>query len=212
MARDTREAPFAECPGSYEPAIRIRNPVINPGETLEVEVFITGYGRIGPSKLAFYPSPGIFNDRDSFTCFGIKRDGDLLTWGARQEPVGEAGCVIGLHGGVQVPEWDMPSFFVDLSDQIPPQILTETSQVNAPISFSLSTLPDAAPGTYRVQFYLTYYNGNYWSVAKQDVSSGVRSLLQRYEVTVAVIAFIAAAATILSGVVDIASHLGALFR
>src|SRR3989304_6708795 len=48
-----RSAMFAEKPGNYELAVRALNPEVEPGGTINLEVYITGYGEIKGAKVYF---------------------------------------------------------------------------------------------------------------------------------------------------------------
>lgn len=197
-----RQGEFADKPGRYEPAIRLQKPVINPGDTLEVEVFITGYGNIGPAKLAFYPSPGTFVERDSRGRISLELVDGVPTWAGPHGMVGDTGVMVTMQEGLQGEGWSAPTLFFDTTAGRPPQIMTETKHLNAPFTFSLVTRPRVSPGTYLLQFYLTYFNGIKWCVSSQQTSFTIRTLLQRHEVAVAVVASIAAAAAVVPSLVD----------
>jgi hypothetical protein len=197
-----RMGDFADRPGRYEPAIRVLRPVINPGETLEVELFITGYGEIGRAKLTFYPSPDTFVERDSRLQFNLEKKEGLIVWAGPHRMFSEVGVVISLSGGYKDTRWQESTLFFDCSAASPPQIITETKQINAPFTFSLVTRDHVAPGTYLLQFYLTYFNGTEWCMSSQQASFTIRSLLQRHETAVAVVASLAAAATIIPALFD----------
>ena len=44
-------------PGAYELAIRIKNVEVAPDDTIELELYVTGYGYVDGAKIAFYPPP-----------------------------------------------------------------------------------------------------------------------------------------------------------
>lgn len=52
---------FGSKPGAYDLAIRVSQPIVDPGGRLQVEVYISGYGVIQAAKVAFYPSPNVFD-------------------------------------------------------------------------------------------------------------------------------------------------------
>ena len=60
-----RQGEFADKPGCYELVVRVRETNLNPGEKLDGEVFITGYGVIETAKIVVFPSPGVFVDAES---------------------------------------------------------------------------------------------------------------------------------------------------
>jgi hypothetical protein len=67
-----REGWGAESPGSYAPALRLVRSRLDPGDDVEGDVFITGYGQIETAKLVFYPSSGIFDQKSSSVRFGYE--------------------------------------------------------------------------------------------------------------------------------------------
>jgi hypothetical protein len=78
------EGDHADQPGSYGLAIRIHNSVIDPGEIVEVELFISGYGQITTSKLVCCASPNLIetNSKESYVLTGLGEERkDQPTWG-----------------------------------------------------------------------------------------------------------------------------------
>lgn len=71
-SRLTRE--FGSEAGAYELVIRVAQPIVDPGDKLQVEVYISGYGVIHGARMVSYPSPSVFSLSDSHVnCVGNTR-------------------------------------------------------------------------------------------------------------------------------------------
>src|SRR3990172_5537313 len=51
-----RSGKYANAPGKYELAVKILNQIVQPGDTLNLEIYITGYGQITGAKFIFFPT------------------------------------------------------------------------------------------------------------------------------------------------------------
>lgn len=181
-----RKARDAERTGSYGLAVRLSTTVVDPGETLTLEVYISGYGQIQGSKLVFYPSPAIVArgsscrfglgppDGEGLACFGFQKTdldplGNTIVFGVEPLSLGA----------------ERPTMYVDARPAGDPhQISTETKSLPtncAPVQVELVTRSDARPGMYSVQFLFTYFNGSAWANSSETVQFSVRSVYQRYE-------------------------------
>jgi hypothetical protein len=198
-------------PGRYQPAARILRPLIDPGDALELEVFITGYGEITLAKLVFYPSPNIFTEASEVWNLGILDGAKFTTTGRKPQKVTSHGSVISFEGGMGTTEWGRTTTFFDISKGSPPMISTEASLPDAPIVYRMITRKDVNPGTYQLQFLLSYFNGSDWNVSSQQVNFTIRNILQRHELLIAGIAVIAAIVTFIPGFADSASTLAETF-
>ena len=207
-----REGLQADSPGSYAPAVRLIRSRVDPGDDLEGDVFITGYGDIGSAKLVFYPSSGLFDSGQSMVMFGYKQMDGVVTFGGQEAGCGDDGVTLLLVGGVLATGWERPSLFFDMKKGDLPPIATETRQGRAPVSFRLRVRNDARPGEYQLQFILTYFNGMEWRTTSVTVSMVVRNLLQRYEIQAAILASTAAVVAIAPAILWIAQAISKLFH
>jgi len=65
---------FGSKPGAYDLVIRASQPIVDPGDKLQVEVYISGYGVIHGARMVSYPSPSVFSLSDSHVnCVGNTR-------------------------------------------------------------------------------------------------------------------------------------------
>jgi hypothetical protein len=179
-------------PGAYRPVLRLFSQQVNPGEKLRLDVYITGYGEIGPAKLVFYPSLGVFETRESRMRTQLDVKEGVMTWGHQRVSVDEIGVQLALNGGLQNSRWDKPSMFFDISSADPPQIITEMWLRHAPIEFDLKVRSNAKPGAYSLQLHMTYFDGESWQAVSEQVGFTVRNVLQRHEMLIAAIALAAA--------------------
>lgn len=188
-----RTGKFAERPGSYEQAIRVLTPVISSGETVEVEQYFTGYGEIKSAKVVFYPSDDFFDSKVSYILNSIKeKTKDVLVFGGNKTRFESTGVTFGLQGFMKE-GWEESTLFIDTGDGPAPQVLTETKQDEAPFKYVLTTLRTIKPGTYYLEFYFTYFNGEVWKSSSKKIEFRVQNFFERHDV---VIGWLALAATI----------------
>lgn len=91
---------FGSKPGAYDLIIRISQPIVDPGDRLRVEVYISGYGVIEAAKVAFYPSPEVFDPSKSKVKGSLKRCKDgLWGWGKDSTELDAIGHVLSLGEG-----------------------------------------------------------------------------------------------------------------
>lgn len=87
----------ADKPGKYIPFVRLSHSIVNPGQTVDVDVFISGLGRIGATKLAAYPSPGLINEAGSQYRFGetvLDEENLTVVHQGKWKPLDKNGCII----------------------------------------------------------------------------------------------------------------------
>ena len=169
---------FGSKPGAYDLVIRVSQPIVDPGDNLQVEVYISGYGVIHGARMVSYPSPSVFSFSDSHVnCVG--NTSKLGPLGARVDFDDTAFC--------------------DVNDARNGQRLSLegwTRQQKAPIEYDLTINKKVKPGPHSIQFVLTYFDGQTWKTASKNAEFTIRNIYQRYEWWIAIIAFLAAIATI----------------
>jgi hypothetical protein len=205
-----RRGSFADRRGNYELAVLLHKPVLDPGDTVRIEVFFTGYGEIASPKLTFYPSDDVFDYNTSIVHFGMQIDGNYLRFGGDQSHIDGSGSTFILTGGPKPAHWKESTLFFDATDESQPQIATEKRLGQAPIDFNLVTKKTTRPGTYNLRFVFTYFDGTEWRSSAQDSQFTIRSLLQRNEGKVVLVGFLAAVATIISAIPAIIALLNML--
>ena len=174
-----RKGKFAEKSGSYEQALRVKNPVISPGGTIEVEQYFTGYGDIKSAKAVFYPSDDIFDKDKSYILNSIKeKEPNLIVFGGNKKFFEDTGVTFAL-AGIQKDGWEESTLFIDTGEGEPPQILTETKQDEAPFKYHLTTLKNIKPGSYFLEFCFIYYNGETWKSSSKSIEFKVQNFFER---------------------------------
>jgi len=195
-----RSGPHSDAPGHFELVLRVLNPEIDPGETLEIEGYVTGYGQIQASKLFILPPPA-FLEADGSTfqhSLGFNREGKEgeppIKFGAvTSQADTEAGVLTFL--GIQHKSWSESSYFVDIdvfqsehAAVLPSAtIITEMRLVQAPLVYRFKTRDGVAPGQHHLQFVLTYFDGQRWRASRQSPSVKVSSWLERNQTWLTVV-------------------------
>lgn len=207
-----RSAPHAEKPGSYGLVVRLSTTVVDPGETVTLEVYVSGYGEIQGSKLVFYPSAAIVDERSSYR-FGLGTpDGESVAcFGVQHSPLSAIGNTIDFCGGRLFSGSEQPAMYFDVQSNVQlPQISTETKSLPtdcAPVQVELVTRPKARPGMYSIQFLFTYFNGSEWANSSETVQFSVRSFYQRHEGTIWIVGAAATVIAIVLGAKELCSWL-----
>ena len=204
-------------PGRYGLVIRLSYDVIDPGDSIEIEVFFSGYGEIVSSKAVFYPSPGIVdNDPEkSYAVYGMgTNEQGLSVWGSERVPLLSEGNSFFFCGGLQANNWPCPTIYFDdrkaPGPPDPPQVSTEVKLAGcAPLHVYLTTPRKVRPGSHSLHFLYTYFTGVTWESSSETVHFTIRNFYQRNEGRVwflgAVAAFLGiviAIWTIISWIVD----------
>lgn len=197
---------FGSKPGAYDLAIRVSQPIVDPGDKLQVEVYISGYGVVQAAKVAFYPSPQVFDldPNRSMMTTGIKRyDDGRMGWGGTPVKFDPTGGVLTLSGGFvseNNPSWQRPTWFCDANERQVNhyQIATEVKhpQGTSPVCLDLTVHNDATPGPHSIHFVLTYFDGQTWKTASKNADFTIRNFYQRHEIPVWILGGLAAIVTI----------------
>ncbi len=203
---------YAGKPGSYSLVSRTSRANVDPGDALNVELFITGYGVIKGAKLLVYPSPGIYDVSKSSLTAGCRIVDNRLIFGGQSWPM-HPGCSFWIELeslGVKTHVWNAPNFFCDVK-QNAHLILTETAfpwtppegEFHGPVSLSLKMSNNVKPGQYDVRFVLTYYDGESWVTSSEAAQFSVRTWYQRNETFCQIMAISAAVIALLALVLQV---------
>jgi hypothetical protein len=171
-------------PGHYEMVAFLNNNEINPGDSVTIEVYFSGYGAIGGSKIYMSFSRNIFEKYKSYSLGGLgeSEKGGLFWGGSTQKYDSVTSTVMVLWGigSTKSPIWGKPTSYIDLNkDSNDLAILTEMAlHKNAPFSMHLKT-NDAEPGSYPITLVYTYFNGEAWMGEQQVVTIKVKNIIER---------------------------------
>ncbi|WP_144084428.1 hypothetical protein [Pseudomonas monteilii] len=202
-----RAAPNGEKPGSYQLATRIDKQIINPGDTLEFEQYITGYGEIKNSKIQVYISTGAFNLKQSYVTSSLRKDiinGDTrYSWGNQRDPLSDIGYTM-LPAGITLnsaPELGSAmifdaQMFQNNTPSTEPILMSEMKVIKAPFEYHLISKKDITPGDQYIDFYFTYFNGEKWTTNKERVNFKVRNFFERHTTLTTSLAIIASLSAI----------------
>lgn len=171
---------YASKPGAYDLLIRNSKPILDRGDKVQFEVYISGYGVVESASIYIAPSWSIFSLEESKIAAGdsLPQPWDLL--------------------GTLVSFDDKAFFDATGRYQISTECKTLPPASKAPITLDMKINPKAVPGVYSLHFILKYYNGESWNNRSAYTNLTVRNFYQRNEVTVWVIGGIAAFLTIIS--------------
>ncbi|KFX63834.1 hypothetical protein KBK24_0119215 [Burkholderia sp. K24] len=194
--------------------MRLETQIIDPGETVQGELFITGYGCIDGAKIVFYPATSVFEEGPStvswreittFTEPTVHWQGTIRTF----QPT-EAGLTLQMKSRLQPADKQSDYFFDINPGQDFSGIQTEAvweageqSEPHAPIFFELKTRRAVRPGTYPLTFVFTYFNGSEWVNQSQSASFTIRNVLQRNEALFGIAAYSAAIATVIAAILTL---------
>ncbi|MNY04387.1 hypothetical protein D3C86_1370620 [compost metagenome] len=192
-----RNSPNADKPGAYNLATRVGKTVINPGDALKIEQYITGYGNITQVKLVCYLSSDIFDVDHTYVEYGMKPDSTTgeINWGKHKSQLEDPGLTLGLVG-FRKDGWAESTMILDV-DGASNRVLTELKLEKAPLDYNLKTLKTISPGDHYIDFYLTYFNGEKWCVTKEKTSFKVKNFFERHAKKISWLAVIATTLSII---------------
>lgn len=99
--------------GFYQIAVSLNKSTLNPGDSFKAEVFFTGYGTVGMSKVAIYPSKADIFDSTSSLLHSFGQLGKQYIWGDKSMRFDKQPYIINLSGGVQFIDTIRTDFYID---------------------------------------------------------------------------------------------------
>ena len=175
---------------AYTLVTRNRTPVVDPGETVEVEVFLSGYGFPDRNKLyVAWSSPYVIDGNNPGTitlCVRYETTSPEGDW--RLETGKEAVRTYRLEEQASIAYVLTRGYFLktttkeDFADYGLEQVISEwTWDGEPPILLSMNTSKDAEPGDYEVQFVFTCSCGQNLAQDCKVVQFHVTSWWERYQ-------------------------------
>lgn len=190
-------------PGAYQLASVIGETTINPGHTLKIKQFITGYGNINGAKIQAYISSDTFDKEASYIIHSasgkVLNDHTLeLKWGATTTPFENSEFRL-MIGGISLHEGMPATSFLDAdNDSSSTYLISEKTLGNsAPFEYILKTKHKSNPGIHYINFYLTYYNGEQWTSSEEKIQFKINNVFEKYNRTLSLLAAIALIVTII---------------
>jgi hypothetical protein len=163
--------------------VRNSNPIINKGDTINFEIYISGFGHIANITKIY----GVLPNRlvDDNTAFG---NGYYLgynytdkNWTKKSFSMTPSYTIFGIT---------LPGNFVQQdpskTNNCPQAVLITEEQHNisgkgiAPIGINFNTSKNAPEGDNKINFVLTYSDGKKWYQDKQEVSVHINSIWEQY--------------------------------
>ena len=189
--------------GSYSLITVIKNPVINPGDTVAIDQYISGYGAGSGVKVVYYPSLEIFDQEKSYVSFGPKVNGDNpVTWGGSYGKPDANGGTLTFGPMYRTAAGRLVTFCDADAGSGRNNIITEIQlDGKPPFHYLLKTKENTKSGSYKISFIFTYFNGENWNSSIETVDFKVQNSFERYSTTLSILAALALITTIVSDAV-----------
>jgi hypothetical protein len=154
---------------SYVVVTRVLNPRINKGDTLEIEVYFSGYGHVDRAKLQTFYAPGVPDPTKSGQIKHVVMDEDLNVF-TKDSVLDEVGIWAGLSESYFQPDSSFPSDH--MSDPNKCGVVRVRGEMKrpegAPLTLKINTFRVAPFGLFvgsvegdnELQMTLTYTSGN----------------------------------------------------
>jgi len=177
-------------PGHYELVIQLENAEMEPGDTLKIGLYFSGYGQIRGSKVFFSTAKNIFTS-DSYIKHNLgKNVTSPLYWGYDsvqiKDPDRFSFALGGISSKMRSEEWETSTPYIDFitrnsvtRDSSNFLILTEMALRNKPVSIYLVTPKNVPDGSYSAVLVYTYFNGQEWAGSSQTINFRIKNVLER---------------------------------
>lgn len=192
-----------DAPGNYEIAAKLSKSIVYKGDALDLDIYITGYGIIGNSKIYFLFSDTFYTAK-SFVRTSIKTIGNQFSLGADSVNLTGGEAFLMDLRGLKNDKWPYKTFYPDM-DTDSYRILSEMNVGHPPASMHIKLKPDVQPGDYSIKLFYTYYNGESWKSSDQELKFHVNSWMEEHDVLVWVLGFLISIIALI-GVVPIISE------
>ena len=171
---------------AYAISLLVKNPIIKPGESFEIEAYLTGYGEPVDNKLQIYISTEGFldvNDPGYIDVSG-KQEGNLFKFGDKykqRHDLEKVGFQIGLSSACFKTRDEYQKKLGSTPKGIIPMVMTETMvDSTPPILLHLNTNKNIRSGDYSIHLLFTYSSDekNYF-VSEKEATLHVTSWVER---------------------------------
>ncbi|CRM19770.1 hypothetical protein [Pseudomonas sp. 31 R 17] len=189
--------PNAEKPGAYKLLSRIAENTYNPGDTIKLEQFITGYGSNSGFKIICHMSDNLFDETQSTLITGLQAptaDNPMLRWGAEEVHISNGGYSF-ILSSMQNDRWKTPAQTFDTKQHLN-YVITERNLSGAPISYSLKLKKTVRPGMHYLTSYMTFFNGQEWTCQEERIPFKINNTFERYNTLLSALAAAALMVTI----------------
>lgn len=183
--------------GKYKMVLNTNRTVINAGDTVVVDLFVSGYGRINAAKLFFMPTTNIFRE-DSFLVDGmtVKKTEKGYEYVTDTTFLKKDKRVLLFMGGMYNHEkkYYRTLFHANLPENTLEQlgslenieIVTESNdefngKIVPPFQFHYIVKEEIPPGDYKINFVFNYFNGNQFELDVVTLDIKVMAWYERQE-------------------------------
>lgn len=189
----------------YKIVVRNRQSNINPGETIHLEIYFTGWGAVTHNKLQIsYSNPDLVSNihpgevRDHVEVVSIY-NGALYPQMRKTDDVASGLGPVGRLSNLS------PAHFMkhpDVGDIGPgyPVVVGEVGfeESNSPLEMDLNTDSDCTPGDYSITLTLTYGTQNSINQDQKEISIHVNSFSEKYRKELEIIVALGGVAAVVS--------------
>lgn len=183
--------------GAYRLVSRVSESVLNPGDTLVIDQYITGYGDNSGIKIVTFPSQELFEESESSFRSGLRQNEQgWIQWGHESEFMQNGGLST-IPSSMKNINWDAPAAIFDISENTN-FVITERALGHAPFSYRLKLKKNATPGPHYISFNMTYFNGTEWVCQEEKTNFKVNNKFEEHSALLSTLALIALMVTIFS--------------
>lgn len=181
-------------PGNYELNCYLSRSAVYDQDTVDLNVFITGYGYGEYPKIHMICSSQLFDTSYSYIINGVayergdmfKKDKFYFGSDTAKFPVDNSMTVS--LGGVTNPKWKDPTVFIDANSGVGDHmIITEHALENPFLKLKLFTRNNLTPGDYTINLWLTYSNGIEWKSSNQVLPIHVNNFSEEHYILLTII-------------------------
>lgn len=174
---------YSDMEPSFSLAAPHNRPIINKGDTMEFEVYISGYGHI-ENKVKIYASLPIGlvdggTDYGHIFHLGFNGVGELIKIDI---PVNTPNAFYIWLANIFLKQMQTPNsdyhtdlIFSELSHRV-------SEEASAPISINIITSKNAPAGDNKIDLILTYSDGKKWYQDKQEIKFHINSIWEKYHI------------------------------
>lgn len=192
--------PNADQPGCYDLIFRRPRTEVTAGEWAEIDIYITGYGKISGAKFYFMPPTSFIETNTCVIEHSLKMEDGQLRWGGLRNDGADDGVTIDFsQGGLRQLGWPNTSSFFDVAGGI----ATEKSLSGPPVKVKFQVKAKAGTGDHNLSFALTYFNDREWHIANRTAILHIPTLYERYEGWAWTVGIIVALITMITSIVAI---------
>ena len=205
-----QHAPNFDNPGKYQQVISASKTIVAPGDKIEINYFVSGYGKIDNMTAKVYyafSSDIVDSTRSSLKGSFKKFKNGQIGWGGSEFPLSSSGATLMLSPMIQheiegtfttlfddsPPNWIIPFGGEPFSIDYPVPLIYLEQQYSdldtgekrvPPYKWKIKLKENLSPGDYYVTFILTYFNGEKWENDKSDIKITIMPWYEQYNSSV----------------------------